>query len=75
MSHPLSDDFKNLSDTELLKKHDDLTKKYWMSTNEQVKDQIVMLLDDVRLEQESRRFAQKKQEEDKNNLDNLINIG
>ena len=33
-----------------------------------------MLLDDVRLEQESRRFAQKKQEEDKNNLDNLINI-
>tara|TARA_B000000565_G_scaffold160873_1_gene121663 strand:- start:185 stop:412 length:228 start_codon:yes stop_codon:yes gene_type:complete len=74
MSHPLSDDFKNLSDTELLKKHDDLTKKYWMSTNEQVKDQIVMLLDDVRLEQESRRFAQKKQEEDKNNLDNLINI-
>ena len=59
MSHPLSDDFKNLSDTELLKKHDDLTKKYWMSTNEQVKDQIVMLLDDVRLEQESRRFAQK----------------
>ena len=74
MSHPLSDDFKTLSDTELLKKHDDLTKKYWMSTNEQVKDQIVMLLDDVRLEQESRRFAQKKQEEDKNNLDNLINI-
>ena len=74
MSHPLSDDFKNLSDTELLKKHDDLTKKYWMSTNEQVKDQIVMLLDDVRLEQVSRRFAQKKQEEDKNNLDNLINI-
>ncbi len=74
MSHPLSDDFKNLSDTELLKKHDDLTKKYWMSTNEQVKDQIVMLLDDVKLEQESRRFAQKKQEEDKNNLDNLINI-
>ena len=74
MSHPLSDDFKNLSDTELLKKHDDLTKKYWMSTNEQVKDQIVMLLDDVRLEQDSRRFAQKKQEEDKNNLDNLINI-
>jgi len=45
-----------------------------MSSNEQVQNQIVMLLDDVKLEQESRRLAQKKQEEDKNNLDNLINI-
>ena len=61
MSHPLSDDFKNLSDTELHKKYDDLTKKYWMSSNEQVQNQIVMLLDDVKLEQESRRLAQKKQ--------------
>ena len=74
MTHPLSDELQSLSDNDLYNKLEDLNKKYWMTTNEQNRSQIVMLLDDIKLEQENRKIAEKKQENENNNLDNLINI-
>ncbi len=74
MTHPLSDELQSLSDNDLYNKLEDLNKKYWMTTNEQIRSQIVMLLDDIKLEQENRKIAEKKQENENNNLDNLINI-
>ena len=74
MTHPLSDELQSLSDNDLYNKLEDLNKKYWMTTKEQIRSQIVMLLDDIKLEQENRKIAEKKQENENNNLDNLINI-
>ena len=73
MVHPLAQDFSKLNDNELQEKLDDLNKKYWIAT-EPVRQQIILMLDSLKLEQENRRMAEKKQENADNNLDNLINI-
>ena len=73
MVHPLAQ-FNHLTDTELQEKLDDLNKKYWMASNPDVRNQIVLMLDSLKLEQENRQIKQKKEENQDNNLDNLINI-
>lgn len=73
MVHPLAQ-VNHLTDTELQEKLDDLNKKYWMASNPDVRNQIVLMLDSLKLEQENRQIKQKKEENQDNNLDNLINI-
>jgi len=73
MVHPLAQ-LNHLTDTELQEKLDDLNKKYWMASNPDVRNQIVLMLDSLKLEQENRQIKQKKAENQDNNLDNLINI-
>ena len=73
MVHPLAQ-LNHLTDTELQEKLDDLNKKYWMASNPGVRNQIVLMLDSLKLEQENRQIKQKKEENQDNNLDNLINI-
>ena len=73
MLHPLAQ-LNHLTDTELQEKLDDLNKKYWMASNPDVRNQIVLMLDSLKLEQENRQIKQKKEENQDNNLDNLINI-
>tara|TARA_B100002019_G_C21084281_1_gene505333 strand:+ start:383 stop:607 length:225 start_codon:yes stop_codon:yes gene_type:complete len=73
MVHPLAQ-LNHLTDTELQEKLDDLNKKYWMASNPDVRNQIVLMLDSLKLEQENRQIKQKKEENQDNNLDNLINI-
>tara|TARA_B100000900_G_C20112493_1_gene526487 strand:+ start:81 stop:305 length:225 start_codon:yes stop_codon:yes gene_type:complete len=73
MVHPLAQ-LNHLTETELQEKIDDLNKKYWMASNPDVRNQIVLMLDSLKLEQENRQIKQKKQENQDNNLDNLINI-
>ena len=73
MVHPLAQ-LNHLIDTELQEKLDDLNKKYWMASNPDVRNQIVLMLDSLKLEQENRQIKQKKEENQDNNLDNLINI-
>lgn len=78
--HPHLSDLSNLSDNELESKVIDLQRKYWQTPNEGVKQQIVLLLDDYKLELESRRAKQKLADEQKmqdggeSGLDNLINV-
>ena len=74
MNHPLAEDYKTLSDVELGNKLDALNIKYWMTNNEQVRSQMVMIIDELSLEAERRRSAEKDPQEDNKTLDNLIKI-
>ena len=74
MNHPLVEDYKHLSDTELADRMDSLNRKYWMTNNEQVRSQMVLILDELRLEIERRRLSEKEPQEENKTLDNLIKI-
>lgn len=72
--HPLVNDLSDLSDNELEDKILKLNKAYFASS-EEVRHQIILLLDTYKLEVESRRTQKTIQDqEDDNSLDNLINV-
>ena len=73
MIHPYGDDLKSLSDLQIHEKLKDLNKKYFMTTNAQLQEQIIMLIDGFKLELEARNVS-KSLKKDENELDNLINI-
>jgi hypothetical protein len=56
--HPLLDNLSNLKDAELEQKIFDLSKKYFMTSNTEVKGQMVMVLDGLKEEMNKRRQAQ-----------------
>ena len=74
--NPLVHSFDNLSDIELEEKILELNKKFWMTHNPQVKEQITAILDMYKAEMEGRRAKAKKinSQDSDNSLDNLINI-
>jgi hypothetical protein len=75
--HPGVGSLKELSDNELQSKIYELNRMYHITSNPEVQNQIVLLLDTYKIEMEERRLsAQKKQSEasDENSLDNLIKV-
>ena len=77
--NPFVDDLSDLSTNELSDKINDLSKKYFMTNNLQVQDQIRAVLEMYRVEAASRQASESiNQTVDKENgdksLDNLINI-
>ena len=74
MNHPLVEDYKTLSDVELGEKLDSLNRKYWMTNNEAVRSQMVLIIDELRLEAERRRHLEKDPQEENKTLDSLIKI-
>jgi len=74
--HPLIDDFKDLTDVELNEKIADLSQKYWKTPNPDVKNQMIMILDQLKEEQRIRmqKNVQNSLDQDNKDLDNLINI-
>ena len=74
MNHPLVEDYKTLSDVELGEKLDSLNRKYWMTNNEAVRSQMVLIIDELRLEAERRRNLEKDPQEENKTLDDLIKI-
>lgn len=74
--NPLVNSFDELSDNELEEKILELNKKFWMTHNPQVKEQITAILDMYKVEMEGRRAKSKNKnsQEGDNSLDNLINI-
>jgi len=70
MSHPLSDQVLKLDDKDLYEKYTELTRKYFMTTNSAVLNQMQMLLDDIRMELERRKSTKKPNED----IDNLIKV-
>ena len=73
--NPLVQSFDELSDNELEEKILTLNKKFWMTQNPQVKEQITAILDMYKAEMEGRRAKPKiNSQDDDNSLDNLINI-
>jgi hypothetical protein len=76
MFHPLAEDFSQLKDIEIENRLQDLTKKYWLTSNPQVKHQISTFLEVYKEELNSRRakaLQQQYQSRDKG-LDNLIKV-
>ena len=73
--NPLVNSFDELSDKELEEKILELNKKFWMTHNPQVKEQITAILDMYKVEMEGRRAKPKNNSQERDNsLDNLINI-
>ena len=76
MFNPLIDDLSQLSDDEVQQKITDLTRKYWQSKNPHIQSQIVVILDMLKQEQQTRQAKkyQENKDSDDPDLDNLINI-
>lgn len=77
--HPLFENTQSLSDNDIEEKVMQLNRKYFQTQNPQVRNQISILLDDYKLELESRRAkqkleAQQNQENGEEGLDNLIKV-
>jgi hypothetical protein len=74
--HPLSGTLDQFKDNELESKIGDLTKKYFMTYNTEVKSQIAMLLETYNEELSKRRQSALKQMMDSRdkNLDKLIRV-
>jgi hypothetical protein len=74
--NPLLEDLNNLKDAEIENKIQDLSKKYWMARNPDLKMQIANILNIYKEEISVRRakaWEQQYQKRDKG-LDNLIQI-
>lgn len=77
MFNPLLDNFDNLSDAEVENKISELSRKYFISRNPQVQQQISVILDMYKQEMRLRisKARLKDQEQNgENGLDSLINI-
>lgn len=77
MFNPLMDNFNDLTDSEIENKISELSRKYFISRNPQVQQQIAVILDMFKQELQSRLAKQRleqQQQNGENGLDNLINI-
>lgn len=74
--HPLAEDFSQLKDAEIESRIQDLTSKYWQTSNMAVQRQISLFLEMYQAEIQDRRAKQWNQMYQKRNkdLDNLINV-
>jgi hypothetical protein len=71
------DNLNDFTDTHLEEKIAKLNKVYFVTQNEDVRQQIILSLDTLKLELQSRRVRQQQQlleDSEENGLDNLINI-
>ena len=76
LMHPLISNLENLKDSEIDFKINDLTKKYFQSSNPNLRQQVSLALDTYKTEQARRQRAewQKMVDNRDKNLDKLINI-
>lgn len=72
--HPLASDLSGFKDQELETKIFDLTKKYFMTTNQEVRLQMSMLLDSYNEELKKRRIANLTKIMANKDLDNLVKV-
>jgi hypothetical protein len=74
--HPHAESFKELTDNQLEQKLYKLNGMYFMTDNQDVRQQMILLMDSIKIELEERQIAAKKKQtqNDDNDLDNLINV-
>ena len=74
--NPLVDNLSELKDSELESKIQDLSKKYWMVNNPNIRNQIGLFIDMHREDLKSRQARAWEQQNQKRNkdLDNLIQV-
>ncbi len=76
--HPLQVDISSLTDNEIEDKIKELTKKYFvvLQVSPSASQQVLMLLEDYKAEQQSREFNRQNTKSDiGDEFDGLINIG
>jgi flagellar basal body rod protein FlgG len=76
MIHPLAEDLSGLKDVEIENKLQELSKKYFQTSNTDVKQQMSVFIEIYRNELQARRLKaieQQYQKRDKD-LDNLIKV-
>jgi|TARA_B100002019_G_C21274135_1_gene604185 hypothetical protein len=73
MLHPIEDNLDKYTNQELEAKYSELTKKFYMTRNPQVKNQMATLIEMYRLEIRTRHAKEMAKNQNKD-LDNLINI-
>lgn len=74
--HPLIDNLSNIKDSELDSKINDLTRKYFATSNFQLQQQIIMVLETYKAELSNRKrieYENMMKSRDKG-LDKLINV-
>jgi len=77
MFNPLVDSFDTITDSEIENKISELSRKYFISRNPQLQQQISTILEMYKQEMQSRQAKQKlkmQEQNGDNGLDNLINI-
>lgn len=74
--HPMSEDLSKLTESQIEQKLLRLNSIYFMTDNDAVRQQMILLMDTYKLELEERRLAakRKQQEQGKDDLDDLIKI-
>lgn len=75
--HPFMDNLNEFSDAQLEEKITKLNRVYFVTENNDVRQQIILSLDTLKLELEARRARQRQQllqDGNDNGLDDLINI-
>jgi hypothetical protein len=73
--HPIPPDLKSLSDAQIEQKILKLNSMYFITEDENVRHQIILLIDTFKVEQSERQMiALKKQQQHNNDLDSLIKI-
>lgn len=72
--HPLMEDL-SIEKTDVIQNRlEELTKKYWSTTNIHVQEQIILAIDTFKIELENRKQQELKNITHEKDLDNLINI-
>ena len=74
MIHPHQIDLQEFTDAQIEQKLFKLNSMYFMTENQQVRQQMILLMDSYKLELESRRASKKIEQDGNNDLDNLINV-
>jgi hypothetical protein len=76
MIHPGLGDLTQFNDRQLDEKMYKLNTMYFMTENQEVRQQMLLLIDSYKMELEERRVAasRKRAENGKDDLDSLINI-
>ena len=72
--HPLMEDLSIAKTDVIQNRLEELTKKYWSTTNIHVQEQIILAIDTFKVELENRKRQELKNITQEKDLDNLINI-
>ena len=74
--HPGIEDLKELTDVQIEQKLSKLNSIYFITDNESVRHQMILLIDTYKIELEERRVRAKlkQQEQGKDDLDSLIRV-
>lgn len=72
--HPFINDANELSEAELEEKIHRLNRIYFITANEETRQQIILALDTYKIALQEKRIQQQIQDQGDSGLDNLINV-